>query len=500
MNKESIQYIMPEDRLTRKQLSESVCTWLESENYILPAPPVEFEALYRLASKYIEEHKQSTTMAAFIMVTISNYIWLPWLKGVPFNKRLLLLPDCLASSKHCQGQEDQFGLICQNCGNCVIESIEKKAKELGYLVLVAEGSPVVAELIKTGQIQGIVGVSCFEALDKAFKHINNAAVPSIAIPLTKDGCKDTEVDVDWLLNTLATPEDEKFTIQDYDQIQDTVCGWFEKDALYELIEKFKFDISDKTSSVALDWMAREGKRYRPFITAAVFNSLSKQGNNIFPESLIQTALAIEFFHKASLVHDDIEDNDIERYGLPTINSEYGDAYAINVGDFLIGSGYRLLAEQNNTNEVINRLLLEVSKAHQQLSIGQGAELALKGKEVDLENLFSIYKNKTSPAFRVALLSGAIIAGAETQTLEMLSSLSDHLGVAYQIKDDLDDTHPDSDELSILNAYDSNGKCLSYASSEQLLDTFRSKARHSIAGCQIPKLKIFLTRLITKITQ
>ena len=61
-----------------------------------------------------------------------------------------------------------------------------------------------------------------------------------------------------------------------------------------------------------------------------------------PQDLQKVAVAIECFHKASLIHDDIEDNDAARYGEKTLHEEFGAAVALNVGDLLIGEGYRLI--------------------------------------------------------------------------------------------------------------------------------------------------------------
>src|SRR4029078_10176097 len=95
-----------------------------------------------------------------------------------------------------------------------------------------------------------------------------------------------------------------------------------------------------------------------------------------PDGVRRTALAIEAFHKASLVHYDIEDDDTFRYGRETLHRQYGVSTAINVGDYLIGLGYRLVSRERKdlggdcTADVLNKL----SEAHLKLSEGQGAEL------------------------------------------------------------------------------------------------------------------------------
>ena len=72
------------------------------------------------------------------------------------------------------------------------------------------------------------------------------------------------------------------------------------------------------------------------------------------------ALAIEALHKASLVHDDIEDDDEFRYGRPTLHRVHGVAQAVNVGDFLIGLGYRLIAGEMGTGHGLRRPIFWIS--------------------------------------------------------------------------------------------------------------------------------------------
>src|SRR5207253_5444389 len=94
------------------------------------------------------------------------------------------------------------------------------------------------------------------------------------------------------------------------------------------------------------------------------------------DAVKRTALAIETFHKASLVHDDIEDDDTFRYGAETLHRQHGVATAINVGDYLIGLGYRLVSRERKAlgGDCAADILDRLADAHQKLSEGQGAEL------------------------------------------------------------------------------------------------------------------------------
>ena len=117
-------------------------------------------------------------------------------------------------------------------------------------------------------------------------------------------------------------------------------------------------------------------------------------------------MSIETFHKASLVHDDIEDGDQFRYGDETMHRKYGIATAINVGDYLIGLGYRLVSGDRKTlgAETAADILDCLADSHQRLSEGQGAELMWRdniSKTLKPLDALKIYALKTAPAFEAA---------------------------------------------------------------------------------------------------
>jgi geranylgeranyl diphosphate synthase, type II len=162
-------------------------------------------------------------------------------------------------------------------------------------------------------------------------------------------------------------------------------------------------------------------------------------------------VAVECFHKASLVHDDIEDQDSLRYGRETLHEEQGVPVALNVGDLLVGEGYRLIAEAEAPAEVKARLLYAAASGHRSLCLGQGAELAWARtpEPLSLRQVLEIFRRKTSPAFQVALSMGALFAEAGPEVLPVLERYSESLGIAYQIRDDLKDSADgaESDDVS-----------------------------------------------------
>ena len=208
-------------------------------------------------------------------------------------------------------------------------------------------------------------------------------------------------------------------------------------------------------AIAFDWLAHGGKRSRPFITLAVYDALRGAPGTIgadrliLPEAVKRVALAIEVFHKASLVHDDIEDDDTFRYGRATLHRQYGVGTAINVGDYLIGLGYRLVTrgQKDLGGDCVADILARLSDAHLKLSEGQGAELLWReAREKALTPLdaLKIYALKTAPAFEAALYTGVRLAGPADGYEQLIGEFSKNMGVAFQILNDLKDWEEDGD--------------------------------------------------------
>jgi geranylgeranyl diphosphate synthase, type II len=119
---------------------------------------------------------------------------------------MLLFPHCLKHAEGCPADYDEFGLDCERCGACSIADYKVKAEQLGYKVLVAEGSPIVLKIIVSGYIDGILGVACLNVLEKAIDKVLIAGVPSYAIPLHSGDCKNTTLDEAWVWDVLEKYE------------------------------------------------------------------------------------------------------------------------------------------------------------------------------------------------------------------------------------------------------------------------------------------------------
>jgi geranylgeranyl pyrophosphate synthase len=175
---------------------------------------------------------------------------------------------------------------------------------------------------------------------------------------------------------------------------------------------------------------------------AAFQALRDDVGEIIPDDLKKVAVAVECFHKASLIHDDIEDEDAKRYGEKTLHAEHGLAVALNVGDLLIGEGYRLIGETGVSAEQRAAMLQAAAAGQRQLCRGQGAELVWQQNPAPLKQaeVLDIFRQKTAPAFEVALRLGSICASLDKHesVSDVLAQFSENLGIAYQIRDDLSD--------------------------------------------------------------
>jgi len=524
---------IPQTGIERNHILQMVRNYVAEHN---PVPPLPTEDLKLHADRLVSMLKCDPIYRDYIGVLISNEMWREHLSQVPFERRLLLLPKCLRVESKCPAPFDEFGLLCKQCGLCSIQDLQAEAERLGYAVLVAEGSAIVMSLIQTGKIEAIVGVSCLSVLERAFPYMEAAAIPGVAIPLLQDDCIDTNVDLDWVWDYIHLTSDDKTRRLDLTALRDEVDFWFTPASLDLVMGNGE----GETERIAREWLGRAGKRWRPFLTVSAFQALRDNPGAKLPDDVRKIAVAVECFHKASLIHDDIEDNDAMRYGEKTLHEEHGVAVALNVGDLLIGEGYRLIGACQASAEQKAEMLLVASQGQRQLCRGQGAELCWARKPEPLTSLqvLDIFRQKTAPAFEVALRLGALYAGVEehAEVEDVLQAYSEALGIAYQIRDDLSDLGEQGETNDILGLRPSLLLAVAYeraqgekrtlleslwrrqlaaaGSVEQiealykelkaderartLLETYKEEAIRSLRDLENPNLKGLLRRVIGKI--
>ncbi len=449
---------VPQAREVRDAIRTAVHQFCKSVD---KSKPLTKESTREMAETVLKSLGLGESMLGFTMVMLTNEFWRDQVAAIPFHRRLMLLPHCLKNAEGCPADYDEFGLDCKKCGACEVGDFRTKAEQLGYKVLVSEGTPIVLKIIVSGHIDAIVGVACLNVLEKAFDKVLLAGIPCIATPLLSSNCKNTSVDNDWVFESidLHTPPPGTKT-KTYMHLMRAANAMFEEPELSRLVPRPRAgspetDPLRKHESIAYDFLARGGKRSRPFITLAAYDALkgapgtlSEEGWEL-PDAVKRAALAIESFHKASLVHDDIEDDDAYRYGQETLHRIHGVGTAINIGDYLIGFGYRCVSRDRKAlgAEPTADILDKLADAHIKLSEGQGAELLwrdAKDKALTTLDALKIYALKTSPAFEAALYTGVRLAGEAAQYEKMIADFSRNVGVAFQILNDIKDWTGDED--------------------------------------------------------
>ena len=501
--------IIPSTLEQRMHLRRALKAFVQTQRL---CPPVSLKQLEQLADVFVAGHQDCAHMHPWLMVEIHNQIWLPIVAGIPHERRLLMLPKCLSRFGECEAEFDEYGLLCHRCGRCNIPRLQDKIEQLGGLSIVAEGFTQVIELIENRVVDAVIGVSCLDSLEKAFPLLVRHAVPGLAVALNDSGCRNTHVDTSYVEELLAQLNEEAVPqLLDHDAIHEQVSRWFTRPELEQLMQttmvdkvserydSLSYDIAtDPVQKICLDWMSGEGKRWRPFLLSAVWQALT--GNTVLTSDVHRAAVAVECFHKASLIHDDVEDRDSTRYGQPTINALYGDAFAINVGDALLGLGYRILIQTGNTE-----LLRLIADAHVKLCRGQGVELMWDKSPVTLDFVMDIFRYKTVPAFEVSLMLGLSCTGNFAHLRPLLKSYSEALGIAYQLKDDLEDfvqdnvlaTHP-SAVLALQTEHPSWSQEEVKNELQRLTDLYHQQALDALNGLEELELKRLLYQVTEKI--
>src|SRR5450432_392608 len=198
-----------------------------------------------------------------------------------------------------------------------------------------------------------------------------------------------------------------------------------------------------------------GKRIRPILcieaARSVANCPPHRMDGGSPDGVIAAACSLELIHSYSLIHDDLPalDNDDYRRGKLTNHKIFGDAMAILAGDALLTIAFQVLAQLPVSNDRKTRLVAELSTAAGTVGGmigGQVADLEGEGKPPDAALLETIHRAKTGALLRASLRLGSIYAGADDEQHAALSCYGEHIGLAFQIVDDILDVEESSEAL------------------------------------------------------
>ncbi len=229
----------------------------------------------------------------------------------------------------------------------------------------------------------------------------------------------------------------------------------ELDTIYQPIQEDLQKVEESLVSVAdvdipvlkklLDYIIKtSGKKVRPALTL-----FSGKFYDYDLGSLIRVATAMELLHTATLIHDDVVDNSLQRRGKATVNKLWGDTSAVLVGDYLLGKCAELTAETEN---------IEVMKlfSNTAMVISSGElrqkELSFDGKQ-NRDEYYRWIAAKTASLFSAAAEAGAILANSPEEAIQALRGYGYNLGMAFQVVDDVLDFTGDEVELGKLPGSD-----------------------------------------------
>ncbi|HBJ00897.1 polyprenyl synthetase family protein [Lysinibacillus fusiformis] len=216
-----------------------------------------------------------------------------------------------------------------------------------------------------------------------------------------------------------------------------------EETMFALVSKIDAPVDLKDSM--LYSLKAGGKRIRPLFVLAVLELYQKN----LQDGLIVGAV-IEIIHTYSLIHDDLPsmDNDDFRRGKPTNHKVYGEALATLAGDALNTLAFGILARMDLTAEKRIELvqLLSVAAGAEGMVGGQVLDMEGEQRQLDLTELEQVHVNKTGALLRFSIEAGAVLADASKQDRATLKEYAHHIGLAFQIQDDILDIEGTTEEL------------------------------------------------------
>ena len=180
---------------------------------------------------------------------------------------------------------------------------------------------------------------------------------------------------------------------------------------------------------------RKGKMMRPMLTLLAAKLIGGAVN----EDSIYAAATFEFFHTASLIHDDVVDESAERRGQESVNSAYSNQVAVLVGDFILANALRCAAKTGSVD-----LVNSVSDAAQSLSSGELLQLHnVNNQTIDEVVYFDIIRNKTAALFAACAEAGALSVSSDKSVRRIMAQFGENVGICFQIRDDIFDYSSDA---------------------------------------------------------
>lgn len=207
--------------------------------------------------------------------------------------------------------------------------------------------------------------------------------------------------------------------------------------LAEFIELFEQSLSHDDGLLGLALKAirqRGGKRMRPMLVLLIAKNFGRVA-----DVTQRAAISLELLHTASLVHDDVVDESMERRGQASVNASYNNKVAVLVGDYILSTSL-LQVSYTHSDEIVRYLAL----LGQTLSDGEILQLAnISNSELSEDVYYKVIERKTASLFETCAAVGAVSAGASEDVVEAARQFGRNIGMIFQIRDDIFDYYEDS---------------------------------------------------------
>ncbi len=248
-----------------------------------------------------------------------------------------------------------------------------------------------------------------------------------------------------------------------------------------------------------------GKRLRPVLCLAAAELCGAS-----PEEALPAAVALECIHTYSLIHDDLPclDNDDLRRGRPTVHRAFDEATALLAGDALLTHAFVLLstahADRPGLAHALIRELADAAGSHRLIGGQMEDVLAEKRADVTAADLEFIHRNKTAAMLEASLVMGGLVAGTPEPTLAALRRAGEHLGLCFQIVDDVLDATADQATLGKTPGKDARAGKATYVSLHGLETARRLAAEQTEAAVRelaaVPGDSAFLGALVASLAR
>ncbi len=227
-----------------------------------------------------------------------------------------------------------------------------------------------------------------------------------------------------------------------------------------------------------------GKRFRPILLLATGQAFAAE-----IKVLIKTACAFEMIHTYSLIHDDLpsmDDDDLRR-GRPTCHVRFGEATAILAGDALHTLAFRTIAEDElldlSTRIALISELARSSGTPEGMVAGQALDMEAEARQVNASELEEIHRHKTGALIVAATRCGAIIGRASEAELDAITAYGSHLGLLFQITDDLLDVTASAEDLGKTPGKDAESRKATYPAVYGIEETREAAIKAHRAACE-----------------